>query len=137
MQTYICHEKKSEKPRQVSPLVKPPIQSMTLLSKFEELIGGSDPNRIKLLKDSIYKDVLRIKDPEILISDNFLPAFKFCYKQQKVLPDICWSCCEKKIIGFINDPKFSGFFTSITKKRLVLFSLPSDAIRNALYQKDN
>ena len=50
MQTYICHEKKSEKPRQVSPLVKPPIQSMTLLSKFEELIGGLIQTESNFLK---------------------------------------------------------------------------------------
>ena len=136
MQT-ICHEKKNQKPCQTPPPVKTPVESMTLLSKFEELIRGADPNRIKLLEDSVYKDVRRIKDPEVLISDSFLPAFKFCHKQQKFLPGICWSCCEKKVIEFINDPKFSGFFNSTTKKRLILFGLPSDAIRNALYQKEN
>jgi len=131
----ICHEKKKLKPKQSSP--KLPIESMSLMSKLNELSSEkNDLNRIQLLTESIYESISRIKDPEVLI-DKFLDAFKFCYKQQKTLPDTCWPCCEKRVIEFIYDPKFSGFFNSTTKKRLILFSLPSDAIRNALYQKEN
>lgn len=134
MQT-ICHEKKNLKPKQC--FSRPTIESMSLMSKLEELLlEGNDLNRIQLLTESIYEDVSRIKNPEVLI-DKFLEAFKFCYKQQKKLPETCWSCCEKRVIEFIYDPKFSGFFSSITKRRLILFNLPSDAIQKALYQKDN
>jgi len=135
MQTSICHEKKKLKPKQC--FSKPTIESMSLMSKLEELLlEGNDLNRIQLLNESIYEDISRIKNPEVLI-DKFLDAFKFCYKQQKKLPEICWPCCEKRVIEFINDPKFSGFFSSITNKRTIMFSFPSDAIQKALYKKDN
>jgi len=133
--TTICHEKKKLKPKQCSS--KPTIESMSLMSKLEELLlEGNDLNRIQLLNESLYEDISRIKNPEVLI-DKFLDTFKFCYKQQKSLPDTCWSCFENKVVEFIYDPRFSGFFSSITKKRLILFNLPSDAIQKALYQKDN
>jgi len=137
MQTNtVYHEREKMKPKQQCPQ-KPTIESMSLLSKLEELsMEGNDLNRIQLLSESIYEDISRIKNPEILI-DKFLEAFKFCYKQQKKLPDTCWPCCEKKVIEFIDDPKFSGFFSSITNKRTIMFSFPSDAIQKALYKKDN
>lgn len=130
MQT-ICHEKKDQKPKQSSPVL--PIHSMPLVSKFEELLTGTSPDRAKLLLESICDNVSRIKDPETLISDKVFPAFKLCYKQQKKLPDTCWDYCEKKIMGFINDPKFSGFFDSVRKRQLILFTFPSPTIVTALH----
>jgi hypothetical protein len=125
----ICHEKKNQKPNYSCSTIKPPIKSMTLLSKLQELLSGTNPKRIKPLTDCIYNHISEIRDFKTLISDPFLPAFQLCWKQQNGPLSKFWCRCESKIIELINNPEFSN-----SEKRLLIpHYFPSPIILNTFY----
>jgi hypothetical protein len=133
-QNQICHERKTKKSSpKIASLKKPHLSSMSLLAKFEELQEGADLARTQLLLKSIHQDISRIKDPENLISNcNLFSAFKFCHQHQGSLPFDCWHSCEGKILEFISDERFSGFFSSQNKRSKILLYFSSPEIKKTI-----